>query len=169
MNDEPVGVVLTAVSLVPVEAVVTTEGHDGVGDRDSTTEELDSVVEVGDDLDVVEGGSRTDTTECESVDLVCSAELGTAVADGAVGHATGVVSIVRATVCSAVVVGRDAFDLSRTSEVGGGVTEDDDTTPLTAGVVGDRSVERVSLVGEDDGAVGATFSEDLSAFGDDHG
>ena len=70
---------------------------------------------------MIECGSRTNTTEGESVDFVCSAELNAAVADGAVGHATGVVSIIRAAIHSLVIVGWNTLNLSRTSEVGGGV------------------------------------------------
>ena len=80
LNGEPVGVVCTAVTLVPVEAVITTEGDKGVGDRYCSTEELDAVVQVRDDLYVIDGGARTDTTEGDSVDLVGCSELGTAVA-----------------------------------------------------------------------------------------
>ena len=47
----------SAPSLVPVEAVVTGEGDDGVVDRYGSTEELDAVVLVGEHFHVVDGGA----------------------------------------------------------------------------------------------------------------
>ena len=118
LDDEPVAVVLTAVSLVPVEAVVACEGHHCVCDGDCSTEEFDAVVKVGDHLDVIECGSASDATEGEAVDFVGSCELRTTVTNGDVAHDARAVAVVGSTVRSAVVVCRDAFDLSDTTEVG---------------------------------------------------
>ena len=169
LDGEPVAVVLATVTLVPVEAVVTTEGHEGVGDGDSTSEELDSVVQVGDNLHVVDGRTGADTTEGDAVDLVGRSQLGTAMADGDIGEDTGVVGIVATTVDGLVIVCGNALDLGGASKVGGGVTEDDEATPLTAGVVGDGTVERIGLIGHDDGRGCRSIGEDLTAFGYNQG
>ena len=167
LDGEPVAVVHSAVSLVPVEAVVTTEGDNCICDGSSSTEELDSVVQVGDDFDVVKYRSASDATKGEAVDFVGSRELCSTVTDGHVTHDTCAVGVVRTTVRCTIVVGRDAFNLSNTTEVGGSVTQEDDTTPLTARVVGHRTVEWVTGVGEDDGALSEGFSVHRTAIGND--
>ena len=169
LDGEPVRVVLSTVALVPVEAVVATEGHERIGDGNGASEELDAVVQVGDHFDVVEHRGGTDATEGEAVDLVGRTELGAAMADGAVRHDAGVVGVVGSSVNRLVVVRRDALNLGGPTEVGGGVTEDDHTSPLAAGVIGDGTVERVGFVREDDGRCFRSIGENLSAFGDDEG
>ena len=156
-------------TLVPIEAVVATECHQGVVDRHRTSEELNAVVEVGDHFHVMDGGARAHTCQRQSIDFVGRSELGSSVTDADVGQDAAVVHVVVTSVRGLVVVGGDAFHLGRTTEVGGGVAQDDESAPLASCVVGHGAVEWVSLVREDDGAVRGAFGEDLSTFGHNHG
>ena len=96
-------------------------------------------------------------------------QLGTAVANGHVTEDSAVVGVVVTAVGSLVVVGRNALHLGDTAKIGGGVAEDDESTPLSAGVVGHGAIERVGLVGHDDGAIGRAVGDDLAAAGHDEG
>ena len=155
--------------LVPIEAVVSAERNERVVDGDGATKEFDAVVKVGHHFHVVDGGAGSDACKGQAVDFVGRTELGAAVANADVSQHTGVVFVVLSAVLSLVVVGGDAFHLGHGAKVGGGVSEDDQTSPLAARVVRHRAVEGVPLEGEHDGAVGGAFGEDLASLGDNHG
>ena len=81
---------------------------------------------------------------------------------------TAVVHIIVSAVRRLVVVGRNAFNLRRSAKIGRSITEDNQATPLAAGVVRNRAVKGVTFKREDDGTVCCAFCEKLSPFRHDH-
>ena len=73
---------MSIVSFVDVEGVVTHIGNSEILGVYRTTEELNSVVLVGEDFNVVHGGTITYATEGKTVDLIPRANLSTTVTDG---------------------------------------------------------------------------------------
>ena len=135
LDDQPLGATARE-ALVVVKCVIAAESYCCVVYFDGSTEELDSVVVIGDDFYVVDGCAVTNTAQCQTVDFVCSSELCSTVADAHVGDNTGVVRCVRSTVLGAVVIRRDAFYLAFTGrEVGRSVTANNHTAPLAACIV----------------------------------
>ena len=115
-------------------------------------------------------GSTTNSTQGQAVDFVCRAKLRSTVADADVAENARVVFVVRSAVLGAVVVRRNAFNLSLTGwEVGCCVSKNDYTAPLTTRIVGNRAVKWVCLEREGDGARGGTVSIDLPTAGYDEG
>ncbi len=125
------------VTLIPVKAVVSAERDQSIVHRHRTTKELDAVVEVGNHLHVVDGRSGPHTCEGQAIDFVGCTELGSTVTDADVGDDTAVVSVVLSAVRGEVVVRGDALNLGGTAEVGGGVTQYNQTSPLAARIVRD--------------------------------
>ena len=167
LDGQPAGIPLATISLVPVKAVVTAEGHECIGDAHRATEELDAIVEVGHHLDVVQRGAASNTTEGEAVDFVRRTEFGSSVADGTVRHGAAVVGVIRTAVHRLIVVGRDALNLGRSSEVGARITEDDHTAPLAARVVRDGTIQWVRFIRKHDGSLRRAIGENLTSLGHD--
>ena len=87
VDREPV-VSASGVALVPVEAVVAYKGHSRVVDFNGSTKELDAIVVIRQNFYVIDSCAASYASERQTVDLICCAELGSAVADAHVGDNT---------------------------------------------------------------------------------
>ena len=122
-------------ALIPIEAVVAAESHKRLVHSHGTAKKLDAVVQVGHNLNVMDGCARTDTGKGQAIDFVGCSQLGSTVADAHIRQHTGVVFVVVSTICGLIVVRGDALHLGGSAKVGGGVTQDNQAAPLATGVV----------------------------------
>ena len=130
MDGEP-ELALTAETFVPVECVITVEGTDEILGVDRTAEELKSVIRIGEDFDVFDNGSGTNTTHCKAVDLIPVSDGGTTVADRNVLHDTGGVHVVVTPVDSEVGYWQAFDELSSGRAIDSGFTQEDHAAPMS--------------------------------------
>ncbi len=118
---------------------------------------------------MVDGGAAAHACQCQAVDFIGGPELNPPVADGDIAQHAAVVAVVVSSVFSEVVVGRNSFNLSGPSKIGGRIAQNDDAAPLAACVIGHRPIEWIPLKSENDGGCSGAVGHELSAFGDNQG
>src|SRR5690606_4001504 len=84
--------------LVGIKSVIPCSPYQRIGHVDRSPEPFDTIVLVGNDLNVLDNGPVTDTTKGKSVDLVILSDGHPTVSDGDICNDTGIVSDISATV-----------------------------------------------------------------------
>ena len=169
LNGEP-ELTFTAPPLIVVKAIITTVAYRGELDFSGSSEEFDSVIQVGEDFDELNGCSATNSAEGQSVDfVVCSNERAT-MSDGDVTENTAIVGIIVTAENTSGLVDVDSLDVvgngraAVSGTIQGSITKNDQPTPhATIGAAKILGIIDVILFGsEDNGSFCCSFSHDLA-------
>ena len=89
---------MSVVSFIKVKGVISDIGNRQILGIDRTTEELNTIVLVGENFNMIDSSLCSDPPKSESVNLVTGTDFGTPVADGNILKSTGRVVVIGSTV-----------------------------------------------------------------------